>query len=267
MIKPTTPTNYPVKDGPIGPHTGAPIIETSDAVLTIRMNRPEEHNRLDPLDVDALAGLFGNPLPPQIRAVVITGNESRSFSSGYTLDAITTELDGRFETMLDSLEALPVLTIAAVNGNVFGGATDLALCCDIRLGQSGTRGLMPAAAIGLHYYPGGLRRYINRLGLSTATRLMLTGLPMPAEDLHRVGYFTELIAPGQMESAVHRFTEAAQQTEPAVVAQMKQHMLAIADTMQTDAKLHQQMQDAYHASVKSPALAERVNAMLEKNRK
>jgi enoyl-CoA hydratase/carnithine racemase len=231
------------------------------------MNRPDEHNRLDPLDVDAMGQLFSKPLPGDVRALVITGNESRSFSAGYTLDAITKELDSRFEDMLDALEALPVLTIAAINGNVFGGATDLALCCDIRIGQTGSRALMPAAAIGLHYYPGGLRRYINRLGLSTATRLMLTGIPMPAEDLHRVGYLTDLVPEDQIESTVRSYTDAAQKTEATVVSQMKAHMLEIADTMQTDDQLHERMQKAYHASVKSPALAERVNAMLSKPKK
>jgi len=231
------------------------------------MNRPDEHNRLDPLDVDAMGQLFSQPLPENVRALVITGNDCRSFSSGYTLDAITQELDSRFEDMLDALEALPVLTIAAINGNVFGGATDLALCCDIRIGQTGTRGLMPAAAIGLHYYPGGLRRYINRLGLSTASRLMLTGLPMPAEELHRVGYLTDLVTEDKMASTVRRYTDAAQQTEPTVIGQMKAHMLEIANTMQTDDQLHERMQRAYHASVKSPALAKRVNDMLSKGEK
>lgn len=260
-------TASPRKDGPIGSHDGAPLLKVNGPTWTIHMNRPDEHNRLDPLDVDALLALLSSGLPGEVRALVITGNQSRSFSSGYTLDAITSELDGRFETMLDALETLPVLTIAAVNGNVFGGATDLALCCDIRIGQAGTRGLMPAAAIGLHYYPGGLRRYINRLGLSAASRLMLTGLPMAAEDLHRIGFYTELVEPDQIDQAIQRYTDAAQQTESTVIKQMKSHMLAIANTMQTDDRLHQQMQDAYHASVNSPALAARVSNMLNKNKK
>ncbi|MGB7297875.1 MAG: enoyl-CoA hydratase/isomerase family protein [Burkholderiaceae bacterium] len=253
---------------PIASHPGAPVIQRDASVWTLRLNRPDAHNRLDPLDVDALLTLFtqpfetGNPV-----ALVITGNESRSFSSGYTLDAIMSELDGRFEKMLDALEALPFLTIAAINGNIFGGATDMALSCDIRIGQIGTRLLMPAAGIGLHYYSGGLRRYVTRLGLGTASRLMLTGLPMPAEDLLRVGYLTDLVEADKMPTAVQVYTEAAKLTAPAVVAQMKANMLAIADPMHTDETLADTISGAYHASVKSDELASRVNNMLKKNSK
>lgn len=261
----------------VGDHTGAPVLVRQGSIWTIRLNRPQEHNRLDPLDVDALHDFFrqrfvteqqaqpngntpGGVLQPT--ALVITGNESRSFSSGYTLDAITTELDDRFEQMLDALERLPFLTIAAINGNVFGGATDLALCCDIRIGQTGTRLLMPAANIGLHYYPGGLRRYVTRLGLGTATRLMLTGLPMPAQELLRVGYLTDLVEPEDMHETVNRYIKASMQTEPNVIREMKAGMLSIADSTQVDDQLMQRMQAAYQASARSDALAQRVQQML-----
>lgn len=261
---------------PLGAFPGAPLIERNGPVWTIRLNRPSEHNRLDPQDVDALLDFFrqpfrtrealaaGEPGVQQPAALVITGNESRSFSAGYTLGAITTELDDRFEQMLDALEALPMLTIAAINGNVFGGATDLALCCDIRIGQTGTRLLMPAANIGLHYYPGGLRRYVTRLGLGTASRLMLTGLPMPAADLLRVGYLTDLVEPGQMAEAIEQYTSAATSTEANVVRDMKAAMLSIADPTETDSTLMARLQTAYQASARSDALAQRVQGMLDK---
>ena len=262
---------------PIGRHTGAPVLNCQGSTWTIRLNRPEEHNRLDPLDVDALLEFFRQPFATdnaaahtnrgsvlQPTALVITGNACRSFSSGYTLDAITTELDDRFEQMLDALEQSPFLTIAAINGNVFGGATDLALCCDIRIGQTGTRLLMPAANIGLHYYPGGLRRYVTRLGLGTASRLMLTGLPMPAQELLRVGYLTDLVEPDDMQAAVDRYTQAATQTEPNVIREMKAGMLSIADSTRIDDQLMHRMQAAYQASARSDALAQRVEQMLEK---
>jgi len=90
---------------------------------------------------------------------------------------------------------------------------------------------------------------------------------MPAEELHRLGYLTDLVPDDQMESTVRRYTDAAQQTEPTVIGQMKAHMLEIANTMHTNDQLHQRMQQAYHASVKSPALAARVSAMLSKSEK
>jgi len=43
--------------------------------------------------------------------------------------------------------------IAALNGTVYGGSTDLALACDFRIGVEGMRLSMPAARLGTVYYP------------------------------------------------------------------------------------------------------------------
>src|SRR5690606_29349810 len=117
---------------PLAAHHGAPLIQRAGGFVKLTLNRPAEHNRLDPADVDALSALFGELARDDgMRALVITGAGEKTFSSGYTLQALVDELDARFERMLDALESLPFLTIAQLNGSVYGGATDMALCCDL----------------------------------------------------------------------------------------------------------------------------------------
>jgi enoyl-CoA hydratase/carnithine racemase len=99
--------------------------------------------------------------------------------------------------------ARPV-TVAALEGNVYGGATDLALACDFRIGVEGMELRMPAAALGLHYYPSGMRRCVATLGLSAARRLFLTAEPLAATDLLALGYLDELVPAASLEAAVHR---------------------------------------------------------------
>ena len=77
---------------------------------------------------------------------------------------------------------------------MFGGATDLALACDFRVGVHGMVLRMPAARIGLHYYPSGLRRYVSRLGVSAAKRLFLLAETLPADELLRIGYLDRCVA-------------------------------------------------------------------------
>lgn len=250
---------------PIAIHEHAPLLQRGDRVWTLQLNRPAKHNRLDPLDVEAMSIVFeqARTQPPAI--LIITGTGPKTFSSGYTLSAITSELDHRFETMLDQLEALPMLTVAAINGGLYGGATDLALCCDIRIGVTGMKMFMPAAKFGLHYYPGGLRRYVHRLGLPTASRLMLTAMTMHDQELLRVGYLTELVEPEQLNNRVQAYQAAAINNEPNVVAAMKEQIRLLA-SQQTDsalAELEQAMRTGNEASLKSAALHERVAAQLK----
>jgi enoyl-CoA hydratase/carnithine racemase len=207
-----------------------PALSIAGPRATITLRRPAEHNRIDPGDLGILLGHFADAVAdPAVRVLVITGLGDRTFSSGYTLEAIRDHLGDGFERMLDTLEALPLPVICALNGSVYGGATDLALCCDFRLGVKGSRMLMPAAKIGLHYYPGGIRRYVTRLGLSAAKKLFLTGLPIDAEEMLRIGFLTELVEAQALDAEVTRYVDAVIAGEAGVLVSMKRFLDQTAD--------------------------------------
>jgi len=86
-----------------------------------------------------------------------------------------------------------VPTVAALNGGVYGGGTDLGLACDIRIGVAQSRMMMPAGQIGLHYYASGIRRYVTRMGPGAAKRLFLLGETLQAEEMLRIGYLDEVV--------------------------------------------------------------------------
>ena len=131
---------------------------------TITLNDPAKHNRLDPAGLGLLWRRSKRPTPtPDVRVTVITGAGEKTFCSGYDLGSIPAGKGSpaqrgsdSFERVMDRIEAMRMPTLCALNGGVYGGATDLALACDFRLGVKGMRFFMPAARFGLHYYPGGL---------------------------------------------------------------------------------------------------------------
>jgi enoyl-CoA hydratase/carnithine racemase len=249
-------------------HPGAPRMLREDRYACVMLDRPDEHNRLDPADVLALIDCFEDLAHSHAesvwpRALVISAVGERSFCSGFTLQAIIESLQGGFERMLDLLETLPFTTIAALNGSAYGGATDLALACDLRIGVNDMRLFMPAARIGLHYYPGGLRRYVTRLGLAAASRLMLTGATVGADELLRIGFVSQLCERTALGKTLAALLQAVAQTDPGVVATMKRDLLALAHAGITPA-LHDQMLDAYEASLRSPELARRLDDLRRK---
>jgi enoyl-CoA hydratase/carnithine racemase len=208
---------------------GPPTLEVDGEVATIRLRRPTEHNRIDPDDVAIIrAYLDSGKLYPRARALVFTGTGETTFSSGYTVDAIVGRLDRNFEELLDAIERFPLPTICALNGSVYGGATDLALCCDFRLGVRGTRMFIPAAKFGLHYYPGGLRRAVAALGAAQAKRIFLTAQTIDADEMLRIGFLTELLDRGELTRRVEAYVAALAECEPGVVKSMKRQIDAIA---------------------------------------
>ncbi|TMH04952.1 MAG: enoyl-CoA hydratase/isomerase family protein [Betaproteobacteria bacterium] len=234
---------------------GPPVLEMRDNVATLRLRRPAEHNRLDPDDIaemrehiTRLASLAG------LRALVITGTGSATFSSGFTIEAIVGRLDRSFEDLLDAIENFPHPTLCALNGSVYGGATDLALCCDFRVGVRGSRMFMPAARFGLHYYPGGLRRYVSALGLSQAKRLFLTAQTIDADEMLRIGFLTELVERKELHAKVAQYIDAIRACESGAVASMKAQLAAI----DRGEKLAARSRKDYEKSLRSEELRRRL---------
>jgi enoyl-CoA hydratase/carnithine racemase len=198
-------------DGAPGDAT-PPIVTIAGPRATIRLNRPRQHNRIEPDDLAVLRETFARiDDDPRVRVLVLTGT-GKSFSSGYHIGALVERHAAKpdnapgneaepggdsFERTVDRLEALRVPTIAALNGSVYGGSTDLALACDFRIGVEGMQLLMPAARLGIVYYPSGIERYVARLGIGAAKKLFLTAQPIDTQEMLRIGYLDECVpAPG-----------------------------------------------------------------------
>ena len=211
-----------------------PIITLADGRATIRLNRPRQHNRIEPGDLAVLRETFTRiERDASLRVLVLTGT-GKSFSSGYHIGALVERHGSEepeeavsFESVVDRLEALRVPTIAALQGSVYGGATDLALACDFRIGVEGMRMLMPAARLGIVYYPSGIERYVSRLGVAAAKRLFLTAEPIEAEEMRRVGYLDEIVPADALEDRVDALAATLAANAPLALAGLKR---AINDT-------------------------------------
>jgi len=243
---------------------GPPSLAIKEGVATVRFERPREHNRIDPDDIPVLrAHVERAALDATVRVVVFTGAGGRTFSSGFTIEAILGRLDRSFEDLLDAIERLPMPTIAVINGGVYGGATDLALCCDMRIGVSGTRMFMPAARFGLHYYPGGLRRYVSAVGVAQAKHIFLTARTLKAEEMLRIGFLTDLVPRRRLQRTLADYAAAIALGDPVVQRSMKGQLNAIAAG---DAE-RAASREAYDASLASPELRRRLAALTDKRRR
>ena len=196
---------------------------------TITLNDPAKHNRFDPAGLALLlAAVEKADADPAVRVTVITGAGEKSFCSGYDLGSIPAGQrkpeaanDSGFETVMDRIEAMRMPTLCALNGGVYGGATDLALACDFRLGVKGMRFFMPAARFGLHYYPGGLRRYTQKVSPSFAKRAFLLSEEFSDTDLVTVGYLDWLVDRADFQAKVAEIAGRLAMLAPLSMANMK----------------------------------------------
>lgn len=217
---------------------GPPVLHIDGGHATITLNRPAHHNRLQVDDLLVLQQHIATlQAEPALRVVVLAA-AGKSFCSGFDLGALAAAPGATaagasagprlFEDTVEALEALPVPTVCRLQGGVYGGATDLALACDLRVGVQGMVLRMPAARIGLHYYASGLRRYVTRLGLQQAKRLFLLAEEVPATELLAMGYLDRLVEAAQLDAEIARLVAALGAGAPLALRGMKTSLNEIA---------------------------------------
>lgn len=200
------------------------------AVLTLR--RPRVANRLTPDDLKTLQEHFETiNKDPAIRVLRIEST-GKYFCSGYDISSLSDPNAASsllFGETVDLLESVRPVTIAVVQGGVYGGATDLALACDFRIGSEHANMFMPATRLGLHFYPGGLRRYAQRLGIDQAKRLFLTAVKLDAADMRACGFLTDLVSADQLTTAASELTDTLRSMAPLALFGVKHHLNEIAN--------------------------------------
>ena len=132
--------------------------------------------------------------PGTARAVLIASACPGFFSAGddiASLEEIDEELlDAlpRAHALLNDLEALPLPTVAAINGHALGGGLELALACDFRfMGRDSGRIGLPEVRLGMIPSLGGTQRLPMVVGKTRAVEMMFKGLQLTAEDAERIG--------------------------------------------------------------------------------
>ena len=184
--------------------------ERRDGVALLTLDRPDALNAIDPALLDAFdAALAKIEADASVRALVLTG-AGRAFVAGADIAAMTTmtpleaeAFSARAHALFERLEALPIPTIAAVNGFALGGGCELALSCDWIYASTKAKLGQPETKLGLIPGFGGTSRLVRRVGLAHAKELILIGDPISADEAARIGLVNSVFeADDLMEKAI-----------------------------------------------------------------
>lgn len=204
---------------------GSPRLELAGGCATIALADPDAHNRITPTHLAVLHEYLDRvEADKSLHLLVLCGSGDRSFCSGYDASLLYAGLDARWEALLERIEALPLPTLCAMNGNAYGGGLDLALCCDLRIGVSDLRIAMLTARLGVVLYAAGMRRIVRVLGAAVAKRLLLTAMPLQGEELLRSGFLTEAVQRGALDEAVKRYASAIEACSADSIVTTKQFL-------------------------------------------
>lgn len=225
-----------------------PELKVQGAVATITLRRPDKANRLGPDDLAAMLDHIAAVNAMTQVLVLRLQSTGKYFCSGYNINRLGGERKVSFETMADALERARPVTIAVIQGGVYGGATDMALACDFRIGTTDINMFMPAARLGLHYYRSGMERYVMCMGLNSAKQLFLTADPIDAQEMKRIGYLTHLVEPAALAETADKLSDGLSAKAPLALLGMKKHLNRIARGTLDEEDLRRDIQAAAESS-------------------
>jgi len=177
-----------------------------DGVGVATFNRPKALNALNRRTLAELSHLLdGVAADRALRALVLTGAGEKAFVAGADVAEMSTLSPVEARAFAEAgqrafarLEALPIPTIAAVNGFALGGGCEVAMACDLVYASEAARFGQPEVNLGLMPGFGATQRLARRVGLMRAKELLLVGEAIDAARAKAIGLVLDVLPPQQL---------------------------------------------------------------------
>ena len=191
------------------------------------LNNPERHNAISLEMWDAAIEIMADfATDPSVRVMVLTGAGGKAFASGADISKFKDERQeaealARYQATTqkayETLQGMPIPTIAMIRGYCIGGGTAVAVCCDVRICTENAKFGIPAAKLGLGY---GLQRAIplvDLVGPAFAKEMFFTGRQFDAREAEKMGLVNRVVADDKLEDTVQEMARTIAENAPLTV--------------------------------------------------
>ena len=188
------------------------LVEKSDRIATVTLNRPEKLNALNNEVLQELDNIFADlEQDPAVGVVIVIGAGEKAFVAGAdiselkNLDTAGARVQALLgQAVLQRIESLPKPVIAAVNGFALGGGCELALACHIRIASETARFGLPEVSLGIIPGYGGTQRMARLVGKGVALDLILSGEMTSAADALRMGLVSRVVPVADLQATAQK---------------------------------------------------------------
>jgi enoyl-CoA hydratase len=200
------------------------IYDAVDGLVTLTLDRPQARNALNGALAEALAAACRRAVTEQARCVLIRAN-GPVFCAGADLkerqgmddDAVRARRIKGFWAY-DSIERLPMPSIAVVEGPAIGSGVEIAAACDLIVATPAASFRTPEALWGT---VGATQRLPRILGKRLAKDMMFTGRTLRAEEALAAGLVARLVPTGAVQATLEAMLAPLLKAPPTALALAK----------------------------------------------
>jgi enoyl-CoA hydratase/carnithine racemase len=189
---------------PKGENMTQVLHEMDGKVGVVTLAKPP-HNLIDDALIHELIAAYKAVMTAGCRAILLRSSQ-RHFCAGAELESFNTTTfihtdQAKFESMMRSLEDVPVPTVAALNGGVLGGGLELALTCDMIIAADTAFLGQVEVTVGLLPLLGGTQRLAQRAGVARSKEIAMLGRRHTPEAFERWGIINLVVPESELPSA------------------------------------------------------------------
>jgi enoyl-CoA hydratase/carnithine racemase len=242
------------------------LVERSDSILRIEINRPTKKNALTSSMYITLADACKAAACDENIRVVLWHGAGDCFCAGNDIEDFLKNPPGPRESpqalLMNALADLDKPLVAAVHGAAIGGGTTMLLHCDFIYAGESAKFQMPFINLALVPEFGSSCSLPARIGHIRAAELILLGLPFDAERAAELGFVTQVVSDQNLLTTA---TETARKlaAKPAGALQASKRLMKRSSREQIKAAMQAEMEE-FSAQVRSEDSKEALTAFLEK---
>ncbi len=205
-------------------------------IATLTLNRPEARNALSLEMMTTLtAALEAAGRDPAVKVVVLAAN-GPAFCAGHDLKELQSDRSVEAServfqtcaTLMLTITRLPKPVVARVHAMATAAGCQLVATCDLAIAADCARFATPGVNIGL-FCSTPMVALTRAVGRKPAMEMLLTGLPIHADEAQRIGLVNRVVTPGQLDIAVHELCETIASKSPYTLALGKEAFYHQAD--------------------------------------
>jgi enoyl-CoA hydratase/carnithine racemase len=216
-------------------------VSVDETLGRVALNRPGKLNPLSTRTLGELTDAFTRLDGISGLKVVIVSGRGRAFSAGadvtfFGSSAANQRLGPREAAdagrlMVEALERLRAVTIAAIHGHCVGGGLVLAAGCDLRVAADDTRFSIPEVDLGIPLAWGGIPRLVREIGPALTKELVMTCRPFSAAEAAAAGFVNRVVPADEVMTHAESLAAELSTKSSLTLQATKRHVNAVVESM------------------------------------
>ncbi|MBI4351233.1 MAG: methylmalonyl-CoA decarboxylase [Elusimicrobia bacterium] len=245
--------------------------EIKDGIGVLTLNNPTRRNALSLELCGQVVSALEEFRKKKVPVVIVRAEKSaRVWSAGHDITQLPKvhhdplAYDSPMETAFRAIQNYPGPVIAMIQGSVWGGATDLAVTCDLAIGDETSTFAITPVKMGLPYNASGIMHFINRVGSNIAKEMFFTAAPVKAERAYHFGILNHLISSREIESFTFDLAKTMAANSPLAVSVIKEQFRILSDAHPISPEAFERIQALRRKVYNSGDYEEGIKAFMEK---